>query len=180
MALTSLIVGVALLLLLLAVAVKGGLASRGTPEFAVGLDETGQEPCPQEYVSKIFSRDDWTYVRAMKSPPMEKLFREERKMVALVWVRQTSSGLRRIMGEHAAAARQSRDLEPATEMKIFVQFAALMLICAALRAGILLAGHMWIAGLARYAQRLAQRFAEAERAFAITTRGSKPGVVNSG
>ncbi len=178
MALSSLIVGVVLLLLLLAVAVKGSLALRETPELA-GSDESGQEACPPEFVSKIFSHDDWTYVRGMKSTGLEKLFRKERKSVALVWVRQTSSGIRRIMREHAAAARQSSNLEPATELKIFLQFAALLMTCGAMRAGIHVAGPLWVGGLARFAQNLVQQLAEAERAFELATREHKMDAVSS-
>src|SRR5260370_40607570 len=96
------------------------------------------------FESKIFPQDDWPYVRGMKSTGLEKLFRKERKSVALVWGRQTSSGIRRIMREHAAAARQSSNLEPPTELKIFIQFAALLMTCEAMRAGIHVAGPLGV------------------------------------
>ncbi len=179
MAFSSLIVGILLLLLLLAVAVKGWLALRETTDLARSDDESGQEACPPEFVSKIFSHDDWTYVRGMKSTGLEKLFRKERKSVALVWVRQTSSGIRRIMREHAAAARQSSNLEPATELKIFLQFAALLMTCGAMRAGIHVAGHLWVGGLARFAQNLVQQLAQAERAFELATREHKMDAMSS-
>ncbi len=179
MALSSLLVGVLLLLLLFAVAVKGWLASRVAPELTGGVDETGQEACPPEFASKIFSQDDWTYVRGMKSTRLEKLFRKERRSVALVWVRQASSGIRRIMREHRAAARQSSNLEPATELKIFLQFAALLTICGAMRVGIHLAGPQWVGGPARFAQNLVQQIAEAERAFELATREHKMDAMSS-
>jgi len=178
MAFSSLIVGVLLLLLLLAVAVKGWLALRETPELS-GSDESEQEACPPEFVSKIFSHDDWTYVRGLKSTGLEKLFRKERRSVARVWVRQTSSGIRRIMREHAAAARQSSNLEPATELKVFLQFAALLTICGAMRVGIHVAGPVWVGGLARFAQSLVQQIAEAERAFELATREHKMDAMSS-
>lgn len=164
-----LIVGV-LLLLLLAVARKGWLASRDALELSGSDDEPGQEACPAEFMRHIFSPVDWSYVRAMKSKEIEKLFRKERRSVALVWVRQTSSTIRRIMREHAAAARQSSNLEPVTELKIFLQFAALLATCGAIRLGIDLAGPMRIGGLARYAHNLAQQVAEAEQAFELATQ----------
>jgi len=172
MALSSLLVGVLLLLLLFAVAVKGWLASRVAPELTGSVDETGQEACPPEFVSKIFSQDDWTYVRGMKSIRLEKLFRKERRSVALVWVRQASSGIRRVM-------RESSSLEPATELKIFLQFAALLTICGAMRVGIHLAGPQWVGGLARFAQNLVQQIAEAERAFELATREHKMDAMSS-
>jgi hypothetical protein len=170
MALSSLAVGVLLLLFLLAVGVKGWLASRDSADFLASYDEIGQEGCPPEFVGRIFSPVDWRYVRGMNSPDMEKLFRKERRTVALVWVRQTSLAIRRIMREHMAIARQSSNLEPATELKIFLQFAALLATCGAIRVGIDLAGPMRIGGMARYADHLAQQVTQAERTFAVATQ----------
>lgn len=169
-ALSSLAIGVLLLLLLLGVAVKGWLASRDSADLPCSEDELGQEHCPSEFVGRIFSPADWRYVRGMKSPEIEKLFRKERRTVALVWVRQTSFGIRRIMRQHAAIARQSSNLRPATELKIFLQFAALLATCGAIRVGIDLAGPMRIGGLARYAHNLAQQVVQVERSFEVGTQ----------
>lgn len=160
-------VGALLLLLLLAVAVKRWVATRDMPEVLGSDDQAGQEACPAEFVRNIFSPVDWHYVRGMNAPDIEKLFRKERRAVALVWVRQTASAIRRIMREHAAAARLSSNLSPATELRIFLQFAALLMICAAIRVGIDVAGPMRVGALARYAQTLAQRIADAEQAFEL-------------
>ena len=169
-ALSSLAVGVLLLVLLLAVAVKSWLAYRDSADLPGSEDELGQEHCPSVFVRRIFSPVDWRYVHGMKSPDMEKLFRKERRTVALVWVRQTSFGIRRIMREHAAIARQSTNLQPATELKIFLQFAALLVTCGAIRVGIDLAGPMRIGGLARYADNLAQQVVQVERSFEVATQ----------
>ena len=168
--LSSLTVGILLLLLLIAVAIRGWLISRDTADALASNDEIGQEACPPEFAALIFSPADWRYVRGMKSPDLEKLFRKERRMVALAWVRQTSSAIRRIMREHAAIARQSTNLQPATELKIFLQFAALLVTCGAIRVGIDVAGPMRIGGLASYANNLARQVAEAEQTFELATQ----------
>jgi len=169
-AFSSLSVGVVLLLVLLAIAVRSWLAARDSADLLGSDDEVGKEGCPSEFVDCIFSPVDWRYVHGMKSPDMEKLFRKERKTVALVWVRQTSFAIHRIMREHAAIARQSSNLEPATELKIFMQFAALLVTYGAIRVGIDLAGPMRIGGLARYAHNLARQVAQAEQAFELATQ----------
>jgi hypothetical protein len=169
-ALSSLVVGVLLLLVLLAIAVRGWLASRDSADVLASDGEIGQEGCPPEFVGRIFSPVDWRYVRGMNSYDIEKLFRKERRNVALVWVRQTSYQIRRIMREHVAVARQSTNLQPATEVRIFLQFAALLATCGAIRVGIDLAGPMRIGGLARYAHSLAEQVARAEQAFELTTQ----------
>jgi hypothetical protein len=166
----SFAIGILLLLLLIAVVVRGWLASRDTTELRGHEDATGQEGCPAEVASYIFSPADWRYVREMKAPEIERLFCKERRIVALVWVTQTSSAIRNIMREHAAVARQSSNLNPATELKIFLQFAALLTTCGAIRLGIDLAGPTRLGGIAGYAQKLFQQIAQAEQAFLLAAQ----------
>jgi hypothetical protein len=169
-AFSGLIIGVLLLLLLLIVAVKGWLASRDTTGLRGSEDESPQEACPAEFVRNIFAPADWMYVHGMKSPDIEKLFHKERRTVAIVWVRQTSAAIRHIMREHTALARQSSNLQPATELKIFLQFVALLTTCGAIRVGIDLAGPTRVGSLARYAQNLVQQIREAEQTFELATQ----------
>jgi hypothetical protein len=165
-AFSSLIAGAALLLLLLAVVTQRLLAARDLqePPLARG-DEDSSEPCPQEFVSRIFSRDDWDFVRRVQSGSIERLFERERKKVASVWVRQTSAMIRRVMREHAQAARQSKNLDVRVEIKILTQYLALMAVCAILSMAIQIAGPLWLGGLAHFAQRLSLRVAKAQESF---------------
>jgi hypothetical protein len=123
------------------------------------------ESCPAEYVSKIFSRDDWEFVAAMKSPSLERFFREERKSLALLWVQQTSADIRKIMRQHAELSRRSEDLDFVTEMKLFSRYAELRMICGILVLSIELAGPLWLRGLALHASKLSQRIGQAQEAF---------------
>jgi hypothetical protein len=168
----ALLIGGLLLLLLLLLAGRGIWAARG---FAAKsdlplCDEAGDlATCPQEFVPKIFSRVDWEFVSQTKSPKLVKLFRSERKAVALLWVRQTSAAIQRVMGEHAVAVRASQDLEFATEVKLALRYAELMLLCGALFLAIQSAGPLWLSGLALYADSLSRSITEAQRAFAAAT-----------
>jgi hypothetical protein len=162
---SSLVAG-ALLLLILLVATLRLLASRSLqePPLARG-EEDVTEPCPEEFVSRIFSRDDWEFVRGIKCGSIERLFSRERKRVALAWVRQTSAMIRRVMRGHAEAARQSRNLEVSVEISILTQYVALMAVCALLSLAIQIAGPLWLGGLAQFAQRLSLRVAKAQESF---------------
>jgi hypothetical protein len=162
---SSLVAG-ALLLLILLVATMRLLASRSLqePPLARG-EEDVTEPCPEEFVSRIFSRDDWEFVRGIKCGSIERLFSRERKRVALAWVRQTSAMIRRVMRGHAEAARQSRNLEVSVEISILTQYVALMAVCALLSLAIQIAGPLWLGGLAQFAQRLSLRVAKAQESF---------------
>jgi hypothetical protein len=162
----SLIAGVVLLLLLMAVAIRGWLALRQLQEPARAFSEQDvMEPCPEEFVSRIFSRADWEFVRGLKAGSIEQLFEQERKRVALVWVRQTTAMIRKVMREHAEASRQSKNLEFSTEINIMAQFFTLMAVCGILSAAIQIAGPLWLGGLAHFAQRLSQQVTKLQESF---------------
>ena len=154
----GLITGVLLVVTLLAIAMKGWIGSRNLPEttFAPGEGEqTG--PCPKEYVSRVFSHADWEFIRGLKSRGVERLFQQERKKLALIWVRQTSAVIGRAVREHAGAARQSKNLDFLRETNILAQFLMLILSCQVLSIAIHVAGPVRLSGLADFAQRLSQQ-----------------------
>jgi hypothetical protein len=154
----GLLVGVFLLLLLMVLATKGWVGSRQLHDPPVGPDE-GElpEPCPREFVSMVFSRGDWDFVHGLQSRSVERLFERERKMVALVWIRQTSAMVRKAVSEHAFAARQSKNLDFLKEVSILAQFLLLIASCWILTIAIHSAGPVWLSGLANYAQRVSQQ-----------------------
>jgi hypothetical protein len=177
----SLIAGVALLLLLVAVVLKGWLAAREFEEPTRTPSELEEmETCPEGFASRIFSRADWEFVRGLNAGRIERLFKRERKRVALVWVRQTSAMIRNVMREHAGAARQSHNLEFATEVRIQSQFLTLMAVCGILSVAIQIAGPLWLGGLADFAQRLSQQVTTMHEAFRAgvlaNSQGSASGV----
>jgi hypothetical protein len=164
--LSSLVAGAVLLLLLMGLAIKGWLAARHLQDPAI---ETGaadlSQPCPEIFVTRVFSRADWDYVQRLEADGIRNLFQRERKKLALLWVRQTSLMIRKAMREHAGAARQSSNLEFSTEIRIFGQFVMLMLVCGILSVAIQIAGPLSLSGLARFAQRLSQRVAKVQESF---------------
>jgi hypothetical protein len=167
------LLGILLLLLLLLLAARGSTAARelgSAPDLPL-LDEAGLDACPAEFVARIFSSDDWEFVSGTRSRQLQGLFRRERKLVALVWVDQTSKSIRRIMREHTEATRQSHDLHFATETKLALQYAELMLICGMLFLAIQAAGPQRVRGLALYAGTLSQRLAQAQQNFKTVTTG---------
>ncbi len=162
----SLLAGVVLLLLLVALAAKGWLAARDSREARIAQDDNaGAEMCPPELVGQVFSRQDSEFIRGMRAPELVALFQQERKRVALVWVGQTSAMIQRVMREHAEAARQSKSVDFPTELKIWRQFLSLVLICGTLSVMIQVAGPLWLASLARVAQRLSEQMTNVQSAF---------------
>jgi hypothetical protein len=134
-------------------------------------DETTGDPslCPPEFAARIFSSADWTFVSGEKSPDVVRLFRHERRVVALVWVHQTKTAIQRIMREHTRVTSQARDLNLATEAKLWGHYLQLVAICDLLLLAIQSAGPSRVGSLATYAASLSQNFADAQHALAITT-----------
>lgn len=154
----GLIAGVLLVVTLMAVAIKGWIGARDLPDPALEPSE-GEftEPCPKEFVSRVFSLGDREFVYGLNSRGVERLFELERKKVALVWVRQTSALVHKAVREHADAARQSRNLEFFREINILAQFLILILSCRFLSIAIHIAGPVRLGGMAQFAQRLSQQ-----------------------
>jgi hypothetical protein len=172
----ALLLGTILMLLLLFLAARGSVGARelSSRSDVPLLDDDAQlDPCPSEIVARIFSSEDWEFVSETKSQQLEKLFRRERKLVALAWVHQTSTAIRRIMREHTQATRQSQDLHFATETKLVLLYAELMFLCGMLFLAIQSAGPQRVRGLAIYADTLSQRLVEAQHAFQTVTAGPK-------
>ena len=159
----SLIIGIVLLLLLLAVAARGWLIARVTENG----DEIGpaEDACSAEFVRQVFFPRDQHFVRQIRIPAIESLFHRERKRVARVWIQQASSVLRRVMREHAAVARTSADLHFPTELKIFAQYLVLLFVFGFLSLAIQVVGPLQLGALAELAQELSVRLAHAQRAW---------------
>ena len=161
----SVIAGAVLLLLLMVATLRGWLASRQSGLDRAATQEDASEPCPAEVVDRVFARADWEFVRGLQARGIERLFQQERKAIALVWVGQTSALMQRVIGEHARAARQSKNLEFSTEINIVAQFLVLMAVCGILSAAIQIAGPMSLGGLAHFAQKLSQRMSRLQESF---------------
>jgi hypothetical protein len=162
----GLVAGAALLLLLMVVATQGWRASRDLHEPQLARSEEDiTERCPEEFVLRIFSRADWDFVRGIRCAGIERLYERERRRVALVWVRQTSAVIRRVMRGHAEAARQSKNLQVSVEINILTQYLALMAVCAILSMAIQIVGPLRLGGLAHFAQRLSLRVAQLQESL---------------
>ena len=171
-----LIIAILLLILLL---LLGGKSIAGRPTRSSISDDDwlpgdadGAVACAPEFVQKIFSPADQDFVLATNSPELLSLFRRERKKVALLWIRQTSAGIQRIMRQHARVARGNYDLDFGTEMKVIFHYGQIMLICGILAVLIRFAGPMWLRSLALYADELMQQITEVqENIHAATVHG---------
>ena len=173
---SALTVGLLLLIALVVFALRQGSADRDVhsiSEFSGDLRHSGElEVCPPELVARIFSRADWELISQTHSPGLERLFLEERKKVALLWVRQTSRGIRQVMRNHAEAAKQAADIRFKTELSLFLQYIELLLVCETLLFLITTVGPPRLERIASYVHELSRQISYAHEAFARSSAGA--------
>jgi hypothetical protein len=177
----SALIGAVVLLLLILVWIRSASVSQHSSSLWSPPPEEIEagEPCPLEFVSRIFSGEDLGFISRLESSYLERLFRRERNAVAQLWVRQISAAISQILREHLEASRQSHDLEFRTEAAIFLRYTELKLICAVLSASIELVGPQRLRGLALHASKLTQSIGDAHRAFAFATQTREAGGAGS-
>ncbi len=84
-------------------------------------------------VGQIFSLQDWSFVRSQTPPRVQQMFLQERKTLALIWLRRTRGQVARLMAFHLKAARGNTDLSPVGEIKLAVNYASFLLLCGILQ-----------------------------------------------
>jgi hypothetical protein len=109
-----------------------------------------------ELVLRIFSPEDREFVLQMHSPRLQRIYQEERRKIALHWVRKTSREVGRIMRTHRLIARLSHNLDALAEAKLLWQYLELRFICGLLVLLIETFGPHALHDLASYAGELSQ------------------------
>lgn len=130
------------------------------------------EVCPQELIDRIFSREDWRLISQTRSHNLERLFLQERKRVALLWVRQTSLGIRQVMRDHTEAAKQAADIRFRTELSLLFMYIALLLLCETLSLLITTVGPPRLAQIASYVRGLSRQISYAHETFVKSNAGT--------
>jgi hypothetical protein len=166
---SALTVGLLLLTALVVFALKQGSTARDNlsiSEFPGDPRQSGKfEACPPELIARVFSREDWEFISQTHSPFLERLFLQERKRVALVWVRQTSRDIRQVMRNHTEAAKGAADIRLRTEISLFLLYLELRLMCETLSLLIATVGPPRLGSIASYVYGLSQQISYAHEAF---------------
>jgi hypothetical protein len=137
------LIGVGLLLLLVVVARRAARAE-GSGQALVHAKQALQalqgDLLPADLVQRIFGRQDFDYIVASAPHDVQRLFLQERKRVAVCWAQQVHAGVLRLMNFHLLQARFYAQLSVETEVKLALNFAALLLACRAMQAALYLGG----------------------------------------
>lgn len=138
-------VGAGLLLLVFAAITRrtGGRAegsSQTILDARHALSTLQKNLLPEELIARIFAKQDLEYVLRSTPEPVQQLFVEERRKVALVWVRQVRKGVVTLRAFHRGQARHYSRLSLGTELDLALSFAALLLVCRALEVALYFRG----------------------------------------
>ena len=109
--------------------------------------------------ARIFSPQDHQFVAELRDPELLRLYRRERSRVAIDWIRKTSGEISAIMQTHRLQSRQSANLDPAAEGRLFFEFVRLRVLCATLQLTVRALGPHTVIALAARTGELCQRLA---------------------
>lgn len=95
---------------------------------------------PPEIVQRVFAKQDLEYVLACTPEPVHRVFVDERRKVAMIWVRQVRRGVLSLRAFHLGQARHYSRVNLATEVQLAANFALLLMSCRALEIALFFGG----------------------------------------
>lgn len=153
-------IGLALLVLLL-LWVQRSVGSAGSARELAGardaLADLQLDLPPQALVERIFSSQDSDFVSRHALPPVQRIFLQERKVVALAWLRHTRKKVEQIMDFHRRTVRRHISLSPAFEVKLAINYMLFLLMCGILLCLIWLSGPFRVWRMVGYAAAVAEQ-----------------------
>jgi hypothetical protein len=97
------------------------------------LGELQSALLPPELVERVFAKEDFEFVVSETREPIHKLFLDERKRIALLWVSQVRAAIRYLRRFYLGAARSYARLNIRTEIELAIDFGVLIVACHALQ-----------------------------------------------
>lgn len=111
----------------------------------------------KDIVDRIFGREDWDFVVGQGSKELLRLFRFERKQIALCWLSEIRNQARTAMRFHVSHARRSRKLVPLLELRVALDYLSIRLKCELIAFILLLRGPVALRGMVGQASHLAEQ-----------------------
>jgi hypothetical protein len=132
----SLLLGLALIALLVVLARRNSTAEGSAPallEARQALEILQDGLLPAELLERIFSQQDFAYVVSAAPQEVQELFLQERRKVALTWVRRVRCQILSLRQFHFSRSRLDAQMNLATEIGLAIQFTTLLLECRGLQ-----------------------------------------------
>src|ERR1019366_9349183 len=87
-------------------------------EVQQALTDVQLELPPKFIGTKIFSEQDWNFICTHTSPSIQRTFLEERKALAISWLRQMRRNIGLLMKFYRTAVRDNVSLSPSLEFRL--------------------------------------------------------------
>lgn len=101
---------------------------------------------------RIFGPQDWDFIHHETTSEIQRMFQQERAVLAISWLRRTRRQVSPVMRTHAAGVRRSKNLQPAMELKLLLSYLSLVMLCD------FLIGLVWLRGPVRTRRIVGQSF----------------------
>ena len=149
----ALVIGVSILALLLAAVLRRkqlktshAFEGEGAGESRAVLTSLDLNLPSRLLADRIFAQDDWDFVRRA-TPSLEQAFLQERKKIALLWLKDTRVCVRRIFRFYRIAVRSSAALQFWTELRIAGSYFAFLFMVSSVQSLIYLRGPFYSRGM---------------------------------
>ena len=87
------------------------------------------EAHPEFIAEAVFSPRDWLFIQRESSPGLNSLFLQERRALAIHWLRDCLAGIHAVRSNHLRQSRLSQDLNMLAEAKLLLLFFYLSALC---------------------------------------------------
>jgi hypothetical protein len=131
---------------------------------------------PANLLNRIFDRRDLDYVSGQSSPDIRQLFLSQRRAISLMWVRRVRSEILNLMHFHRSHSRFHTNIGILAEMRLALDFAALLILCRILEAVFSFRGPYAAPRMAQSVVSAASRLcAASEKSLAFLNAPNAPG-----
>lgn len=136
---------------------------RQAEDLAPGISD---DPQPAWALHRIFAADDARFIAQCHDQNLLRLFRQERKRIALRWIGWKQVQAAAILREHLKSSRALQDVQILGELEVLFRYLQLKLLCTILAYAVFLIGPQnlyAVAGRANEASRGFRNFSEIAR-----------------
>ena len=155
-------IGIGFLILLLIWLLRSAVPpvdKTGLYEAQAVLTTVQVELPPRALGERIFSPQDWDFISTHASPGIQRVFLQERKALALSWLKQTRKRVGQIMTFHRIAVRGDIRLSPSLELRLAFDYILFLLTYEILSCLIWLRGPFHARHIVGYAASIADELA---------------------
>jgi hypothetical protein len=138
-----LLLGAGLLVLLFLIARRArpvAGSAQSVREAKQALSALQEWALPSSVLERVFAKQDMAYIMSSTPPDVQRLFVQERRKVAFLWVCQVHKSVGLLKNFHLSQARFHERLRLVTEIELGFSFAALLFACRVLQVALYAGG----------------------------------------